>query len=49
MDIDEEFFVPMDGCDHTTVCRFENASSEGYKSILDALKKYAAQARESQS
>jgi hypothetical protein len=49
MNIDGELIVPMDGCDHTTVCRFENASSDGYKSILDVLVRYTAQARESQS
>lgn len=49
MNIDEELIVPMDGCDHTTVCRFGNASSDGYKSILDVLVRYTTQVRESQS
>jgi hypothetical protein len=45
----EERIVPMHGCDHRTICRFEAETSNGYKSILGVLQDWADAAKEGQS
>jgi hypothetical protein len=48
MGIPGERIVPMHGCDHSTVCRFEGEASFGYQSILQVLQDWADEAKESQ-
>ena len=45
MGIPNERIVYMDGCDHRTICRFSNKTSNGYKNVLGLLKRYANEAR----
>jgi hypothetical protein len=39
----------MDGCDHQSICRFENQDDEGYKDVLYQLRTAASRATNSQS
>lgn len=41
MDIAGKRIVPMQGCDHRSICRFASESSEGYKAILNVLLEWA--------
>ena len=41
MDIPGERIVPMQGCDHRSICRFAGESSEGYKAIMSVLLEWA--------
>jgi len=49
MGIPGERIVPMHGCDHSTICRFDGDSSFGYQSIFEVLQDWAEEAKESQS
>lgn len=49
MGLPDERIVPMHGCDHKTICRFESETSSGYQSILGVLQGWADVAKESQS
>lgn len=46
MGIPGERIVPMLGCNHTTVCRFEGESSFGYQSIFGVLQDWAKETRQ---
>jgi hypothetical protein len=48
MGIPGERIVPMHGCNHTTVCKFEDETNFGYQSIFEVLRDWAEEAKESQ-
>jgi len=37
MDVADERIVPLQGCDHRSMCRFAGRESEAYKAILNVL------------
>jgi hypothetical protein len=45
MDIPKERIVYMDGCDHRSICRFDDKTSNSYKSVLGVLKPWAKESR----
>ena len=48
MDIAGERIIPMQGCDHRTICRFTGATSEGYKTILNVLQDWVEELNQRQ-
>lgn len=48
MNVATETIIPMSGCDHRTVCRFDSKKSESYKSVLSILKEAVEEATTSQ-
>jgi hypothetical protein len=34
LNVPGEIFLPMDGCDHQTICKFADAKSENYLNLL---------------
>jgi len=49
MDDPHESIKPMDGCDHTSICRFADQGDENYKDVLYRLRDAASKATNSQS
>jgi hypothetical protein len=47
MHIPGEKIVPMDDCDHSTICRFDAETSLGYKTIFGILQEWARGCKES--
>ncbi|KAH0536065.1 hypothetical protein FGG08_007031 [Glutinoglossum americanum] len=45
MDIPKERIVYMDGCDHRSICRFNDKTSNGYRTVLGVLKPWVKEAR----
>ena len=45
MAIPEEVIIPMQGCDHSRICRFSGKTSDGYKSVQGILKPWADEAQ----
>lgn len=45
MDIPKERIVYMDGCDHRSICRFNDKTSNSYKSVLGVLKQWVKESR----
>jgi hypothetical protein len=48
MDTAGERRVDMDGCDHSSICRFRNKTDRSYERVLDVLVEYAREAANSQ-
>lgn len=44
MDVETEVPIPMAGCDHRTICRFEGPQSSSYRLILTQLLEVATEA-----
>lgn len=45
MGIPRERIVHMDGCDHTSICRFSDRNGNSYKTVLGILKLFTEKAR----
>ncbi len=41
MEIPKETVVPMDGCDHQEICRFDDCTGSGYHKVSHHLEKLA--------
>jgi hypothetical protein len=48
MNLLAEIVIPMGGCDHRSICRFENAQSVGYEKVSAALHEVAVEVTDSQ-
>jgi hypothetical protein len=48
MFVDGEVRVPMPGCNHREVARFESKDSNGYKKIINKLNEVASEITNSQ-
>lgn len=48
MDIVGERYVPMQGCNHRSICRFPGGTSEGYKTVLNVLQDWAEELNQRQ-
>lgn len=46
MDIPAERYVPMQGCDHRSICRFAGKDSESYKTVCSVLQDWADELNE---
>lgn len=49
MDVSNEVPIPMLGCDHQTICRFESERSGAYQDVLRVLNEVASEVTTSQS
>jgi hypothetical protein len=48
MDVSNEVLIPMPGCDHRTICRFESDKIEAYQNVLGILQEVASEVTNSQ-
>ena len=46
MDMAGERIIPMEGCDHSSICSFSSNTSNSYKSVQAILKSWADEARQ---
>lgn len=47
MNVPEEVIIPMFGCDHSSICKFEGAHKFGYKQILIVLQDWLDELKKS--
>lgn len=48
MDVADERIVPMQGCDHKSICRFAGETSEAYKTVLNVLQDWVEELNQRQ-
>ncbi|KAH6712632.1 ankyrin repeat-containing domain protein [Leptodontidium sp. MPI-SDFR-AT-0119] len=46
MDVPAERYVPMQGCDHRSICRFAGKDSESYKTVYNVLQDWVEELNE---
>lgn len=46
LDVADERYIPMPGCDHSSICRFPSKNSESYQTVLGVLQDWVEEINE---